>query len=60
MGRYKAIQSNEIVGNDPFCFVEKEEFSPSHESVVLLPANRINQSTEFSFLQDIKGCFKKL
>ena len=43
MGRTKAIRSNEIVVNDPFCFVEKEVFSPTHWPVVLSPSSRINQ-----------------
>ena len=56
----KAIYSNEIVVSDPFCFVEKEEFSPTHWPVVLLPPNRINRRIQFSFLQDLKEYFKKL
>ena len=41
-GRSKVIHGNEIVVNDPFCFVEKEEFSPTHWPVVLLPPKKIN------------------
>ena len=59
-GRTKAIYSNEIVVSDPFCFVEKEELSPTHWPVVLLPPNRINRRIQFSFLQDLKEYFKKL
>ena len=59
-GRTKVIHGNEIVVNDPFCFVEKEEFSPTHWPVVLLPPKKINQRIQFSFLQDLKAYFKKL
>ena len=39
-GRSKVIHSSEIVVNDPFCFVEKEDFFLTHWPVVLLPLNR--------------------
>ena len=55
-GGTKAINGNEIVVNDPFCFVEKEQHWPA----VLLPPNRINQSIQFSFPHDLKAYFKKL